>query len=66
MAAALAAVAEVVEDHHHDHQHCVANGQNVERCSANVLCSYVEVKVALGMEKQLNKTRNCVFKRNYP
>ena len=68
--ATLTAVAEVVKDHHHDHQYRVANlehhhhylrrqhhhhqhdcphqghhihREDVEWCTANVLCSYVEV-----------------------
>jgi len=41
--ATLAAVAEVVKDHHHDHEYRVANREDVEWCTANVLCSYVEV-----------------------
>ena len=48
--ATLAAVTEVVKDHHHDHQDSVANRENVEWSSTNVLCSYVEVKIALGMK----------------
>ena len=53
VAAALAAVAQVVQDHHHNHQHSIANGEDVERCSPNVFGSYVEVKIALGMKRHL-------------
>ena len=46
-ALAVLGVAEVVQDHHHDHQHCVAHRQDVEGRPPNVLGFYIEIKIAL-------------------
>ena len=37
VATVVIVIAEIVENHHHNHQNSVADGENVKRCSSDIL-----------------------------
>ena len=54
VAARVVTVAEIMKDHDHYHEDSIANREDVERSSADVLGPDIELKISLRPEKNLN------------
>jgi len=47
VSAGIVPVTEIMENHHNNHEDCIANREDIKRCTTNVLSPSIELQIAL-------------------